>query len=241
MARWLSLLAAASAAVLALCGAARAEDVDLALVLAVDVSGSVDNQRFAVQRDGYAAAFTNPAVLEAIASGRHGAVLVTFVEWAGRDHQQQMVGWAVIRDAQSSAEFGRAVAASRRAFSDWTSISGAIDFSVDLLRDSGAAPDRRVIDVSGDGPNNNGRPASEARDAAVAAGITINGLPIVATEPNLDAYYRDNVIGGDDAFTVVAADFDSFAEGILKKLVREIAALPRAGRRLAAAPSGLPR
>jgi hypothetical protein len=211
----------------------RAEDVDLALVLAVDVSGSIDTERFNIQRDGYAAAFTNPQVIEAIATGPHGAIAVTFVEWSGPNHEEQTVGWTVIRDPGSSAQFGNAIKSAGRAYSDWTSISAALDFSLALLRGSGHAADRMVIDVSGDGPNNSGRAIEAARDDAVAAGVTINGLPIVETQPDLDQYYRDNVVGGEGALTIVVVDFDSFAKSVLSKLVREIAGAPRHRRTLA--------
>jgi Protein of unknown function (DUF1194) len=201
----------------------RAEAVDLALVLAVDVSGSIDTERFAVQRNGYAAAFDNASVIDAIATGTHGAIAVTFVEWSGPGHQQQMVGWTVVKDAASASEFGKAIGKAERIYSDWTSISGAIDFAAGLLRRSGFEADRQVIDVSGDGPNNSGRPIADARNAALSAGITINGLPILATEPQLDAYYRDNVVGGTGSFTIVVENFDSLATGVLNKMVKEIA------------------
>lgn len=218
----------------------RADTLDLALVLAVDVSGSIDTERFNIQRNGYAAAFSNRSVIDAIAGGAHGAIAVTFVEWSGPGHQQQMVGWTLVNDATSSAGFGKAIAQTGRAYSDWTSISGAIDFSTNLLQGSGFAAERQVIDVSGDGPNNSGRPVTDARNAALASGITINGLPITATEPQLDAYYRENVVGGAGSFTIVVQDFDTFATGVLNKLVKEIAdrrgersvalAMPASGR-----------
>jgi hypothetical protein len=200
----------------------RAEQVDLALVLAVDVSGSIDSERFAIQRNGYAAAFDNASVIEAIRNGTHGAIAVTYVEWSGPGHQQQMVGWTLVKDASSAAAFGKAVGKTERLYSDWTSISGAIDFSVELLRHNGIEAERRVIDISGDGPNNSGRAIDDARNAALAAGITINGLPILATEPQLDVYYRDNVVGGAGAFTIAVENFDTFATGILNKMVKEI-------------------
>jgi hypothetical protein len=215
-----------------------AEEVDIALVLAVDVSGSVDTERFNIQRDGYAAAFTNPQVLEAISTGSHGAIAVTFVEWSGPGHEEQTVGWTVIHDTGSSAAFGNAIKSAGRAYSDWTSISAALDFSLGLLRGSGFAADRMVIDVSGDGPNNSGRPIEVARDEAIAAGVTINGLPITETQPNLDEYYRNSVVGGDGAFTIVVADFDSFAKGVLSKLVREIASTGHNHRLLASTVGG---
>ncbi len=213
------------ATVLASCFSAlpcRAESVDLALVLAVDVSGSIDSERFAIQRNGYAAAFDNESVINAILTGTHGAIAVTFVEWSGPGHQQQMIDWTLIKDATSSSEFAKAVGKTERIYSDWTSISGAIDFGMSLLRHSGFEAERQVIDISGDGPNNSGRSIIDARNAALAAGITINGLPILASEPQLDAYYRDNVVGGTGAFMIAVENFDSFATGILNKMVKEI-------------------
>jgi hypothetical protein len=216
--------------------AAQTRAVDLALVLAVDVSGSVNAERYELQRNGYAAAFGSRDVLAAIAAGENHAIAVTFVEWSGSAHQRQMIDWTVVSDAASAQAFGSAIAEAPRAFSDWTSISGAVDFSVALLQESGFAAHRRVIDVSGDGINNNGRGITDARDAAVAQGIVINGLPILTEYPTLDAYYRDNVIGGADAFTIVAKDFDSFGMAILNKLVREIVGDERGQLRFAAAP-----
>jgi hypothetical protein len=202
---------------------AEARRVDLALVLAVDVSGSVNNERFELQRRGYAEAFASREVMDAIAAGENHAIVVTLVEWSGAGHQRQMIGWTLVEDATSAESFGSAVAEASRAFSDWTSISGAIDYSVALFAEAHADSTRRVIDISGDGINNNGRSVTEARDAAVDAGITLNGLPILTEYPNLDAYYRDNVIGGPGAFELTASDFNTFGAAILDKLVREIA------------------
>ena len=202
---------------------AAARPVDLALVLAVDVSGSVNNERFELQRRGYAEAFASREVMDAIAAGENHAIVVTLVEWSGAGHQRQMVGWTLVQDPASAESFGSAIAETSRAFSDWTSISGAIDYAVALFDEAQADSLRRVIDISGDGVNNNGRSVTEARDAAVAAGITLNGLPILTEYPNLDAYYRENVIGGPGAFALAAGDFNAFGAAILGKLVREIA------------------
>jgi hypothetical protein len=202
---------------------AAARSVDLALVLAVDVSGSVNNERFELQRRGYAEAFASREVADAIAAGENHAIVVTLVEWSGAGHQRQMVGWTLIENAASAESFGSAIAEASRAFSDWTSISGAIDYSVALFMEAQVDSMRRVIDISGDGINNNGRSVTEARDAAVDAGTTLNGLPILTEYPSLDAYYRDNVIGGPGAFALAASDFNSFGAAILGKLVREIA------------------
>lgn len=207
---------------------ARARPVDVALVLAIDVSGSVDESRFQLQRAGYAAAFAASDIADAVASGENHAIAVTLVEWSGATNQKQMIGWTVISNAASAAEFAQAVAQTPRAFADLTSISGAIDYAADLLRHCPFQAARSVIDVSGDGSNNNGREADEARDDAVAARITINGLPILTENWNLDDYYRDHVIGGPSAFLVPAKDFAAFGTAIRDKLVREIAAAPSA-------------
>ncbi len=202
----------------------RAKDVDVALVLAIDVSGSVNSERFQLQRSGYAAAFVAAEVLDAVAAGDHHAIAVTLVEWSGFIKQKQMIDWTVISDAASAREFSGAVAETPRMFSDVTSISGALDYAKRLFRDCPFPATRRVVDISGDGSNNSGREPDAMRDEAIAAGITINGLPILTEEPHLDTYYRDHVIGGPGAFIIPAKDFSAFAEAIRNKLVREIAA-----------------
>jgi hypothetical protein len=203
--------------------AAAAPPVDAVLVLAVDVSGSVNDERFNLQRDGYAAAFSSPEVAEAIAAGPNHAIVVTLVEWSGTGQQRQVIDWTVL-DGKSAAEsFGSALAEMPRAFSEMTALGDAIDYASRLVRNGNFGNARLVIDVSGDGSTNAGRRANLARDDAVAAGITVNGLPILAEEPNLDKFYRDNVIGGEDAFIVVAHGFNDFADAIRNKLVREIA------------------
>lgn len=223
MRRWSWMLALVLAGSVGGAEPALARSVDLALVLALDVSGSVNNERFELQRRGYAEAFASREVMDAIAAGENHAIIVTLVEWSGAGHQRQMIGWTLVEDAASAESFGSAIAEAARAFSDWTSISGAIDYSAALFADAQVEPARRIIDVSGDGINNNGRSVTEARDAAVEAGITLNGLPILTEYPNLDAYYRDNVIGGPGAFALAATDFNTFGAAILVKLVREIA------------------
>jgi hypothetical protein len=200
--------------------------VDLALVLAVDASGSVDDRRFALQQRGYADAFRSPKVLAAIRSGAAQAIAVTMVQWTGPAMQIQVIGWTIVRDAASAEDFAAAVDATpRRLHGGGTSISGAIDFARLLLIQAPYAAVRRVIDVSGDGANNRGRPAEHARDDAVRDNIGINGLPILALEPYLDRYYYDRVIGGPGAFMIPAESYDTFSEAILKKLIMEIAAL----------------
>src|SRR5215831_13943166 len=199
--------------------------VDLQLVLVVDASGSVDQRRFELQMQGYVAAFRDPRVLQAIQSGATQAIAVTMVQWTGPALQTQVLPWTLINDATTAQAFAAAIAATpRRLFSGGTSISGVIDYAVPLMLESPFKGTRRVIDISGDGSNNRGRPAASARDAAVRAGIVINGLPILALEPGLDHYYFDHVIGGPGAFVIAAESYEAFADAILKKLIREMAA-----------------
>jgi hypothetical protein len=216
-------LLAAAVALLATAGSARAAEVDVELVLAVDTSGSIDAEEYQIQHEGYADAFSSNAVIEAIQSGPLQQIAVTFVEWSGLGHQEQVVGWTLIKDKESASAFAEKIKQAPRKFSDWTSVSDAIDFSTRLYDDNGFEGLRLVLDVSGDGINNNGRPVTEARDAAVAKGIIINGLPILNEDPTLDTYYNDNVIGGPGAFKVAVKDFDTFREALMSKLVREIA------------------
>jgi len=223
----LGLLVAALAAAAAPAAAQTA--VDLQLVLAVDASGSVNQYRFDLQKQGYAEAFRNPRVLKAIRSGIAGAIAVTVTQWTGPDLQIQVVDWTVLKDEPSANAFAGAIEDTpRQLFSGGTSISGAIDHGVTLLLNSARTYPgaRRTIDVSGDGANNRGRSAHLARDDAVRSGITINGLPILALEPGLDRYYYDNVIGGPGAFMITAQTYEAFAEAVLKKLITEIAARP---------------
>lgn len=202
-------------------------DVSVALVLAVDTSGSVSMSRFELQKQGYAAAFRNPQVLNAIRSLGTQSIAVTMFQWTGPFLHVVAADWALVKDAGSAAAFAGAIdAAPRKLFGGGTSISGAIDYSRTLLAQSPYTGARRIIDVSGDGSNNSGRPAAMARDEAVADGIGINGLPILTVEPGLDHYYFANVIGGPGAFMIPVANYDNFADAILKKLINEIAAHP---------------
>lgn len=204
--------------------------VDVALVLAVDVSSSVDETRFRLQQSGYAEAFRNPAVQAALLSGPQHAVAVTYVQWAGAKSQHVAVAWTLVQSEAEAQDLADAIEATARLDEGSTSISGAIGFAMALFDTSPYASDRRVIDVSGDGSNNSGRLANLARDEAVAAGITINGLPILAVEAELDRYYRDNVIGGPGAFLVSATNFSTFAAAITNKLVLEVATIPGTSR-----------
>jgi len=220
-------------------GGAKTIPVDLELVLAVDVSRSIDADEFELQRQGYARAITNANVLGAIQSGAIGAIAVSYVEWSGADQQKTVVDWTLIRDPGTAEDFAAAILAAPRSFAAYTSISGAIDYSVRLFETNRYEGSRQVIDVSGDGSNNSGRPVWLARDAAVEVGITINGLAIINDRPNpfsrpepkLDDYYRENVIGGSGAFVVIADDFTSFSSAILSKLIKEVAAAPEGTRR----------
>src|SRR5258708_9687532 len=207
--------------------------VDLELVLAVDVSRSIDEDEFQLQRRGFAAALVNPAVVRAIQAGAIGAIAVTYIEWSSADQQRTVVDWTVLRDSGSAEEFAAAMLAAPRSFAAYTSISGAIDYAVKKLAESEFDSSRQVIDVSGDGSNNSGRPVAAARDDALARGIVINGLPIIDERPNpfrrpepkLDDYYQENVIGGLGAFVIIAEDFRSFANAIMSKLIKEISHL----------------
>jgi Protein of unknown function (DUF1194) len=207
--------------------------VDLELVLAVDISRSVDDEEAKLQRQGYVAAFTDRRVIEAIQSGGIGAIAVTYVEWAGAEYQQQMVDWFLVYDGESAGEFASKIARLPRISMGWTSISTAIEYCARLFG-QGYEGTRRVIDLSGDGVNNSGRAVWLARDAAVAQGIVINGLPILNERPNfgrpaeanLDRYYEAYVIGGPGSFMIAAQDFNAFGAAVLSKLIREIAALP---------------
>jgi len=200
--------------------------VDLELVLAVDVSGSVNQARFELQKQGYVAAFRDARVVHAIRSGANRAITVTMVQWTGPQLHVQVVPWTLVGNQTSAEAFSAAIdGAPRQLFGGGTSISGAIDYGLTLFDGSRYRGTRRVIDVSGDGSNNRGRPAAMARDDAVLSGVAINGLPILAIEPDLDRYYQDNVIGGPGAFTVAAETYEAFADAILKKLIAEIAAL----------------
>jgi hypothetical protein len=216
-------LLAAAAALFTLCGSAWATQVDVELVLAVDTSGSIDGEEYQMQHEGYAEAFSSDAVVEAIQSGAHRAIAVTYVEWSGLGHQKQLVGWTIIKDKKDAEAFGARIKEANRSYSDWTSISDAIDFSAKLFDGNGFEGERLVLDISGDGINNNGRPVQAARDDAVAKGIIINGLPILNEDPTLDKYFSENVIGGPGSFKVAVQDFDTFTSSLMSKLVREIA------------------
>lgn len=220
---------------------AAAETVDLQLVLAADVSRSVDDGEFQLQRQGYATAFQDPRVMRAIRSGQYGRIAVCYVEWSGPESLAVIADWTVVGDDESAGAFAEAILAPQRPFANRTAIGAAIDFARMQFIRSGVDSLRRTIDVSGDGTNTNGREPAFARDEAIADGITINGLVILSPEPmpwnpyhthppgGLENYYRENVVGGPGAFVLVVDDFTSFAYAITNKLVREIAAVDESG------------
>jgi hypothetical protein len=211
-----------------------ATEVDLALVLAVDISYSMDTEEQALQREGFAQAFKSPLVHDAIRRGTLGRIAVTYVEWAGSGDQKVIVPWSVLDNPESVLAFADRIASVPLRRAQRTSVSGAIDFSAKLLAESGLEATRQVIDISGDGPNNQGRPVVAARDDTVAQGITINGLPIMLKKPgyldvpDLDVYYRDCVIGGQGSFMVPIRERDQFAQAIKTKILLEVAAAPSA-------------
>lgn len=197
--------------------------VDVELILAIDASGSVDDDRFELEKHGFAAAFRSKKVLSAIRAGDHRAIAVFMLQWTGPPQQEIMVPWTYVSDEISADRVAAAIeAAPRRLMGGGTSISGAIDYSVKAMAGSRYRGTKRVIDISGDGANNIGRPAELARNEAVRQHIQINGLPILTVEPDLDQYYRKSVIGGPGAFVVVAKTYDQYADAILRKLVTEI-------------------
>jgi hypothetical protein len=210
------------------------EPVDLLLVLAADVSRSVEQPKFKLQREGYAAAISHPRVLKAITSGPHQRIALCFVEWSGADAQKVVIDWTVVGDAEAAQRFADQLTEAPRSFAERTSISAAIDFAATLFGRAPYASDRRVIDISGDGNNNAGRSVVDARYEAVTKGITINGLVILTETPQpgsadhtnpaggLENYYRDNVIGGPGAFVIVAENFDTFGQAIIRKMIAEV-------------------
>ncbi len=243
---WLVLLALVSATPIA----QAAEPVDLLLVLAADVSRSVDQPKFQLQREGYAAAIADKRVLEAITAGRHRRIAVCFVEWSGASAQRLVIDWTLIDGADAARKFGDQLLELPRSFAERTSISGGIDFAMSVLARSPYQAARHTIDVSGDGTNNSGRDVTLARDEALAAGVTINGLVILSERPlawnpahtnppgGLPNYFRDNVIGGPGAFVIVAEDFNTFGQAIVKKLIAEIAESPIPGQAAGTSPDG---
>ncbi len=209
-------------------------------MLAADVSRSINSGEFELQQRGYAAAIADPRVIDAILSGRHGAIALSFVEWAALDEQRVVLDWKVISNAADARAFADQVASAPRVFEGRTAIGSAIDYSIGVLNASELEADRSVIDISGDGTSNQGHNVTESRDAAIGAGVTINGLAIfnrsaaamggylaLHTNPpgGIDKYYRDNVTGGIGSFVIRIDDFNSFEQAMIQKLITEISTI----------------
>jgi hypothetical protein len=244
MFRWVLVLLALVATQIPV--ACAAEEVDLLLVLAMDVSRSMDQPKFLLQRQGYAAAISDPQVLAAINSGPHQKIAVCFIDWSGPFEQRLVIDWSVVDTMETALHFGDLIGKARRSFANSTSIGTGLNFATAQIAAAPFEAERRAIDVSGDGTNNAGRDVRFFRDRAVAKGIVINGIVILTdlqsaqnpqhTNPpgGIDKYYRDNVIGGPGSFVMVAEDYKSFGRAMVQKLIAEIAAAP-AERRSASA------
>lgn len=210
---------------------AAAEQVDVELVLAVDVSLSMGQEELAIQRDGYAAALTDERVLQAIADGVHGRIAVSYFEWAGTTTHRIVVPWTIIATKEDAERVARQLSALPPASARRTSISSALEFGADMFAESPFQGMKRVIDVSGDGPNNQGPPVDLTRDAVLKQGIIINGLPLMTNGgmasaydvASLDLYYNDCVIGGPGSFMIPVNDWVQFPEAVRRKLVLELA------------------
>jgi len=207
--------------------------VDLELVLAIDASGSVDFREFDLQKHGLARAFRDPEVIAALEAFAPAGIAVALVQWSGRRQQMVVVDWTLVRDRPSALAFAETVATTGRWLLGETAIADALAFGIELLEGNRFAGARRTIDLSGDGPTNAGGDPDPVRDAAAAAGITINALAIVNEIPRLDIYFAEHVIGGPDAFLLIAKDYHDFARAIRQKLLREIQGAGLAGREAA--------
>ena len=207
--------------------------VDVELVLAVDVSYSMDMDELAIQREGYAQAIVSKEFLQALKTGPNGKISVTYFEWAASSDQKIILPWRLIDGPETADAVANEIMKTPIRRASRTSISGAINFEMPLFDENPHRGLRRVIDISGDGPNNNGSPVTIARDTALQKGITINGLPIMVKEPsystmdidNLDLYYEDCVIGGPGSFVVTIKERDKFKEAIRTKLLLEVAGI----------------
>jgi hypothetical protein len=217
---------------------ARAETaVDLELVLAVDVSRSIDEVEAELQRRGYIEALADQRVLDAILSGEHKRIAICYVEWAGTHYQMPVIDWTMIDSEAAARRFTEKLGEAPRTSQSWTAVGAALAYSAQRFDVSGVVSKRRVIDISGDGRTNDGPPAEVVRDKLVAQGIVINGLPVVMNRMNfsrppdvgLEKYYEENVIGGPGSFSITAANFDDFGRAVRNKMIREISGhiLPR--------------
>jgi hypothetical protein len=223
-----------SLAALAAVGPARAETpVDLQLVLAVDVSRSIDEVEAELQRRGYIEAMTNQRVIDAILAGENRRIALCYIEWAGTHYQMVVIDWTLIDGPGAAHRFAEKLGEAPRTSQSWTAVGAALAHAGQRFAGSGFSSRRRVIDISGDGRTNDGPPAELVRDKLVAEGITINGLPVMMNRTNfgrppdltLDKYYEENVIGGPGAFMIVADDFEQFGRAVRTKLVREVSGL----------------
>jgi hypothetical protein len=225
---------AGSLAALAAAGSARADmPVDLQLVLAVDVSRSIDEVEAELQRRGYVEAMTSARVIEAVLAGEHRRIALCYTEWAGTHYQMVVIDWTVIDSPSAARSFAEKLAEAPRTSQSWTAIGAALTHAGQRFEGSGFSSRRRVIDISGDGRTNDGAPAELVRDKLVEQGIVINGLPVMMNRSNfgrppdltLDKYYEENVIGGAGAFMIVAETFEQFGQAVRNKLVREVSDL----------------
>src|SRR5215468_9625647 len=229
----LGSLAAATAASTATTAARAETPVDLQLVLAVDVSRSIDEVEAELQRRGYIEAMTNERVIDAILSGENRRIAVCYTEWAGTHYQMVVIDWTLIDSAGAARRFAEKLSEAPRTSQSWTAVGAALTFAGQRFESSGFESKRRVIDISGDGRTNDGPPAELVRDKLVTQGIIINGLPVMMNRTNfgrppdlmLDKYYEENVIGGPGAFMISAINFDDFGRAVRTKLIREISAL----------------
>ena len=211
-------------------------DVDVELVLAVDISYSMDPEEQRLQREGYINAITSPEFLRAVSSGAYGKIVIAYTQWASDHDQEVILPWTVIDGAETARAAADRLEEAPYRRARRTSVSGAIDHAMRMFENNGYNGMRRVIDVSGDGTNNSGRPVVEARDEAIRQGVTINGLPLLLRPSswgfsdiaNLDEYYEDCVIGGVGAFSIPIRAREQFTQATKSKLVQEIAWLPRA-------------
>jgi len=227
---WRVFLGGIAAALLA-SHASAAEQVDVELVLAVDVSLSMSPMELGIQRDGYAAALTHERVVQAIADGAYGKIAITYFEWAGVNSHHIIVPWTVIANKPDAERVAARLSAQPPNSARRTSIAAALEFGADLFAESQYSSQKRVIDISGDGPNNQGAPVATSRDAVVKQGIVINGLPLMTTGGfasafdvvDLDRYYTECVIGGPGAFMIPVNDWSQFPEVVRRKLVLELA------------------
>jgi len=225
-------------------------EVDLLLVLAVDVSESVDRREAGLQRFGYAEALTDPRVIAAIDSGRLGRIAIAYLEWAGPGEQRQVIGWTLVDSRKSAENLNNVLLAEPIGGGYWTSISAALETASRMIATAPFTATRRVIDLSSDGRNNAGPPLAGARQSVLDRGITVNGLPVMAMRrnftwppmPYLDRYFADCVIGGPGAFSELVEHYDDFARAVRRKLIREIAGTPApAGRLIPATGAAIPK